>query len=55
VRREHAPRANHADGRFGVFWGVLWLKNPNPIRLFFFDFFLVRFWAFLGKGSSKTP
>jgi hypothetical protein len=24
-------------------------------RLFFLGFFLVRFWAFLGKGSSKTP
>jgi hypothetical protein len=30
--------------------------HPPTIRLFFFlDFFLVRFWAFLGKGSSKTP
>jgi amino acid transporter len=37
------------------------LPNPRPthpptIRLFFpWAFFLVRFWAFLGKGSSKTP
>jgi hypothetical protein len=30
--------------------------HPPTIRLFFFlTFFLVRFWAFLGKGSSKTP
>ena len=26
----------------------------SPVA-FFFLFFLVRFWAFLGKGSSKTP
>jgi hypothetical protein len=26
-----------------------------PSELFFLDFFLARFWAFLGKGSSKTP
>jgi hypothetical protein len=30
--------------------------HPPAIRLFFPSlFFLVRFWAFLGKGSSKTP
>jgi hypothetical protein len=30
--------------------------HPPTIRLFFLDFFFrVRFWAFLGKGSSKTP
>jgi hypothetical protein len=30
--------------------------HPPTIRLFFFlTFFLVRFWAFLGKGSSNTP
>jgi hypothetical protein len=29
--------------------------HPPTIRPFFVDFFLVRFWAFLGKGSSKTP
>jgi hypothetical protein len=28
--------------------------HPPTIRLFFIDFFLVRFWAFLGKGSSNT-
>jgi hypothetical protein len=38
------------------------LLNPRPthppstIRLFFpLGFFLLSFWAFLGKGSSKTP
>jgi hypothetical protein len=35
------------------------LLNPRPTHapsdIFFLDFFLVRFWAFLGKGSSKTP
>jgi hypothetical protein len=35
------------------------LPNPKPIHpppdFFFLDFFLVRFWAFLGEGSSKTP
>jgi hypothetical protein len=29
--------------------------HPPTIRLFFLTFFLVRLWAFLGKGSSKTP
>jgi hypothetical protein len=31
-------------------------KNNKKVRtyLLFFSFFLVRFWAFLGKGSSKT-
>jgi hypothetical protein len=30
--------------------------NPPTIRLFFsLICFLVRFWAFLGNGSSKTP
>jgi hypothetical protein len=31
---------------------------PDPLthlRTSFVGFFLVRFWAFLGKGSSKTP
>jgi hypothetical protein len=28
--------------------------HPPP-DFFFLDFFLVRFWAFLGKGSSETP
>jgi hypothetical protein len=28
--------------------------HPPTIRHFFLDFFLVRFWDFLGKGSSKT-
>jgi hypothetical protein len=35
------------------------LLKPGPIRLTAnflpLDFYLVRFWAFLGKGSSKTP
>jgi hypothetical protein len=31
-------------------------KNPQKIQnRFFIDFFLSRFWAFLGEGSSKTP
>jgi hypothetical protein len=33
------------------------LLDPRPTHPpsdFFLDFFLVRFWAFLGKGSSKT-
>jgi hypothetical protein len=30
--------------------------HPPTIRLFFpLELFLVRFWAFLGKGSSKIP
>jgi hypothetical protein len=35
----------------------IWLtfeEPTNPKILFFFTFFLVRFWAFLGEGSSKT-
>jgi hypothetical protein len=28
---------------------------PTPPTFFFLTFYLVRFWAFLGKGSSKTP
>jgi hypothetical protein len=36
--------------------GLARLALPPTIRLFFpLAFFLVRFWAFLGKGSSKTP
>jgi hypothetical protein len=35
------------------------LLNPRPTHppsdFFLLAFFLVRFWAFLGKGSSKTP
>jgi hypothetical protein len=36
------------------------LLNPSPTRppadfLFLGFYFIVRFWAFLGKGSSKTP
>jgi hypothetical protein len=29
--------------------------HPPPDFFFSWHFFLVRFWAFLGKGSSKTP
>jgi hypothetical protein len=35
------------------------LLNPRPTHppagFYFLPFFLVSFWAFLGKGSSKTP
>jgi hypothetical protein len=29
--------------------------HPPTSRILFLDFFLVRFWAFFGEGSSKTP
>jgi hypothetical protein len=36
---------------------LLTKSQTHPPSDFFFPwlFFLVRFWAFLGKGSSKTP
>jgi hypothetical protein len=30
-------------------------QNRQKFRCQFFLFFLVRFWAFLGKGTSNTP
>jgi hypothetical protein len=33
----------------------LTFEEPTNPKYLFLDFFLVSFWAFLGKGSSKTP
>jgi hypothetical protein len=40
-----------SDGSSNTPQKAFYKKNPKPI---FSQFFLSRFWAFLGEGSSKT-
>jgi hypothetical protein len=49
------PIKKKSDGPLRTAYICLAFEEPtNPKILFFLTFFLVRFWAFLGKGSSKT-